>query len=520
MIDTPVWPKFEAADTPLEQLVKLSHYFGSDIESVIAGGGNTSVKASGRLFVKSSGTSLATIEADGFVEMNRGALDDLLSRDLGRDPDRREAEFKEAILMARVHPELGQRPSVECVLHNILPRRFVVHTHQTQVNMVCCCRSGEALAEEMFGDEILWIPYVDPGFTLARKLSGALTDYAKRTGRDCPSALLMQNHGLIVCAETPGEIHEVTGRLVGRIRSRLDRSNKDQLSTPKRHIEGSRKRYLINILGPTLRALLAPENTLCVVIFDDSQPVMNLTGSERGGEIALGGPLTPDQIVYCNSFPVWFDPSEDDSPVSLPGRLRTAVENHFALRQFPAYVVLIKDLGMFTAGVDFSQAETVRHCYIDAIKVMSGAHRLGGTKALSSGERGFIEHWEVESYRRKVATGSRRQGRMAGKVSVVTGAAQGFGLEIARDLAGEGAHVVLADIKVKEAEEQAAALVTRYGTGRALALSMDVTDSASVESALHQVVRTYGGLDLLVSNAGVLYAGSVKTQPEEAFDLV
>lgn len=187
MTTTPVWPSFEETETALEQLVKLSHYYGSDVEFVIAGGGNTSVKTGDRLLVKCSGTSLAVIDAGGFVEMKRAALDDLLSRDLGSDPDAREERFKEAILAARVHPEMGQRPSVECVLHNLLPRRFVVHTHQTLVNMICCCESGEALAAEMFGDEILWIPYVDPGFTLAKKLSRALEEYVKRTGRDCPS---------------------------------------------------------------------------------------------------------------------------------------------------------------------------------------------------------------------------------------------------------------------------------------------------------------------------------------------
>ncbi len=520
MTNAPVWPRFEAAGSPLEQLVKLSRYFGSDPESVIAGGGNTSVKASGSLFVKASGISLATIEAGGFVEMNRTALDDLLRRDLGSDPDSREAEFKEAILLARIHPELGQRPSVECVLHNILPRKFVVHTHQTQVNMICCCRNGEALAKELFGDAILWIPYVDPGFSLAKKLSEGLADYAKRTGKDSPAALLMQNHGLIVCAETPDQIHETTDWMKDQVHSRLARTNASEAFGPTRRIEGASKRSLINTLGPTLRALLADGANLKVVTFDDSETTMSLAGSETGQSVVLGGPLTPDQIVYCNSFPLWFEPQEDESVEALSGRLRKAVADHVALRKFPVYVVLAKELGMFAAGTDFAQADTVRNCYLDAVKVMSGAHRLGGIKPLSPRERGFIEYWEVESYRRKVAAGNRIPGRMACKVAAVTGAAQGFGLEIARDLACEGAHVVLADIKIREAEKEAAALASRHGKGRGLALAVNVTDGTSVETALHQVVRTYGGLDLLVSNAGVLHAGSVKTQPEQEFDLV
>jgi rhamnose utilization protein RhaD (predicted bifunctional aldolase and dehydrogenase)/NAD(P)-dependent dehydrogenase (short-subunit alcohol dehydrogenase family) len=520
MTTTPVWPAFEAAEMPLEQLIKLSHYYGSDVEFVIAGGGNTSVKIGDRLLVKSSGKSLASVKSEGFVEMKRDALADLLNRDLGSDPNAREAEFKEAIMAARVHPEVGQRPSVECVLHSTLPRRFVVHTHQTQVNMICCCRNGEALAKEMFGDEILWIPYVDPGFTLAKTLSRGLADYANRTGRDCPIALLMQNHGLIVCAETPEQIRECTDLLVGKIRARLSHLPDGHPFGPVRRIEAGKARALINMFGPVLRALLANGDALKVVTFDDSETALSLAGSQHGHSVVLGGPLTPDQIVYCNSFPLWFEPSENEPPEALIERLKKAIESHIASTNFPPLVIQVEGLGMFTAGDDFAQADTVRLCYLDAIKVMSGAHRLGGIRPLSARERGFIEYWEVEAYRRKVAAGSRRRGHVAGKVAVVTGAAQGFGLEIAQNLAAEGAHVVLGDIKVQAAEEHAGALTRCWGSGRAVAIGMTVTDGASIKSALHQIIRTYGGLDLLISNAGVLYAGSVKTQPEQDFDLV
>ena len=291
----------------MDQLVKLSRYFGSDIEFVIAGGGNTSVKVDGRLYIKGSGTSLATIEPDGFVEMAREPLSALLAQDLGSDPARREELFKQAILTARIYPEKNQRPSVECVLHSLLPRRFVVHTHSTAVNSIACCRDGESLARALLGDRILWIPYVDPGFTLARTLNTALAEYVRRTGCDCPAAVIMQNHGLIVCGETPQEVVEHTQWVVAQILEHLEKSKNGSPFGPVSRIEKNQARRLIDTFGPVLRALLAENQRLKIVTFDDSEVVLSLAGAADGQTTALGGPLTPDQIVYCNSFPLWFD---------------------------------------------------------------------------------------------------------------------------------------------------------------------------------------------------------------------
>ncbi len=520
MVKHPVGPLLQTASTPMEQLVELSRYFGSDTRFVIAGGGNTSLKTTDRLFVKGSGTSLANIDADGFVEMVRAPLSALPAQDLGKDPSVREAKFKEAILAARSHPEKGQRPSVECVLHNMLPRQFVVHTHSTAVNKVACCPDGEKIAAEILGDRILWIHYVDPGYTLARSLSRALANYTARTGRDCPPAVLIQNHGLIVCGDSFGEILEHTNWIQDRIEAYEPSRRPTDPFGPVRRIESGQARSLINTLGPVLRALLAEGDSLKVVTYDDSDAALSLAGGELGQAAALAGPLTPDQIVYCNSFPIWFEPVEDESPDLMIPRLRDSIRQHREKTGFAPSVVLVRGLGLFAAGDDYAQADTVRMVYLDAIQVMSGAQRLGGIRVLPRREREFIEQWEVESYRRKVAAAGRQRGKASGLIAVVTGAAQGFGLEIAGDLAIEGAHVALCDINVGAVQSQADALSVPGRPGRAKGIPVDVTRGPSISDALHQVVRTYGGFDLLVSNAGVLRAGSVKTQPEAEFDLV
>ena len=505
---------------PMDQLVALSRFLGSGTEFVIAGGGNTSLKTADRLFVKASGASLASVEAAGFVEMYREPLGHLLGQDLGPDVDEREARFKEAILAARVHPEQGLRPSVECVLHNMLPRRFVVHTHPKGINVVTCCERGEAMAGKIFDERVLWVPYVDPGFTLARLLSVLLAEYTRRTGRDCPALVLMQNHGLIVCGDTPDDILDHTEWVLNGISAQMPASPTREVFGPKRRIGPERGRSLINQIGPTLRALLADDERLKTVTFDDSDVVLDLVASEHGKAAALAGPLTPDQIVYCRSLPLWIGELEDSDPKSLLSAVRGAIRAHRDRAGVDPLVVLAEGLGMFCAGDDFAQAKTVRLAFKDAIEVMGGAQLLGGIRWLPQRESEFIEHWEVEAFRRRVSSGKKRGGRAAGLISMITGAAQGFGLEIARDLAAEGASVVLCDVNEAQAQAQARALSSEYGPGRAEALSMDVTDLRSVAQAVDNVVRRYGGVDLLISNAGVLRAGSVKTLPAREFDLV
>jgi len=504
----------------MDELIALSRHFGSDTKFVIAGGGNTSLKTKDRLYVKGSGTALATIDANGFVEMEREPLALLTRQDLGPVPEEREARFKAAILAARVHPERGQRPSVECVLHNMFPRRFVVHTHSTEVNMLACSLQGERLAGELLANRTLWIPYVDPGFTLAQAIRRALEAYMARTGRDCPAAVIMQNHGLIVCGDSAAEIVEHTDWILDRIGAHQKDLPVDKPFGRVRRIARDQSPRLINTLGPVLRALLADSDRLKVVTFDDSDAVLSLAGGEQGKSAALAGPLTPDQIVYCYSYPLWFEPREQEAPDALIPRLRSAIAQHKEKTGSAPLIILVQGLGMFAAGDDFAQADAARLVYIDAIKVMSGARRMGGIRTMPDREREFIEHWEAEAYRRGVAAAGRHKGQASALIAVVTGAAQGFGLEIAQNLGDEGAHVILCDINAAGAKAEADSLSARCGPGRGKALIMDVTSAQSVAEAFHEVIRSYGGFDLVISNAGVLRAGSVKTQPEREFDMV
>jgi rhamnose utilization protein RhaD (predicted bifunctional aldolase and dehydrogenase)/NAD(P)-dependent dehydrogenase (short-subunit alcohol dehydrogenase family) len=517
MTSTLSWPSFADAADPLDQLVLLSRYFGSDPQMVLAGGGNTSVKVGDRLLVKGSGSALATIGREGFVAMDRPRLEALANASLPAEREPREAAYKQALLAARLEPERSQRPSVEALLHHLVPGRFVVHGHATVANALTCCSGGEALAREFLGNEVLWVPFVDPGFELARTLRAGLAAHQRAHGR-APRAVLMANHGILVAGDDPEVLRRNAEWLLETIARRIATAPAAPWAASPAQRRADADAQVLAI-APTLRGLLAEGPTLPVVALDDGEEALAFAASPAARAATAQGPLSPDQIVYCNSFPLWFEAADGVDEAALLGRLRAALADHRARTGFPAKVVIVPGVGFFCAGDDVAGARNCRLLYLDAVRVMSGAARLGGVQALSEGHRRFIETWEVEAYRKQIARAG-RAGRAAGRIAIVTGAAQGFGLEIARSFAAEGGVVVLADVNLAGARSAAEELVAAAGAGRALGTAVNVTDGASVAAMIGEVVRTYGGLDVLISNAGVLRAGSVKTQGEKEFDLV
>jgi rhamnose utilization protein RhaD (predicted bifunctional aldolase and dehydrogenase)/NAD(P)-dependent dehydrogenase (short-subunit alcohol dehydrogenase family) len=517
MTSTLSWPSFAAATDPLDQLVLLSRYFGSDPEMVLAGGGNTSVKIGDRLLVKGSGSPLGTIGREGFVAMDRPRLEALANASLPSEREPREAAYKQALYAARLEPERNQRPSVEALLHHLVPGRFVVHGHATVANTLTCCAGGEAIARELLGDEVLWVPFVDPGFALAQTLRKGLDAHQRKHDR-APRVVLMANHGIIVTGETPEVVRGNVEWLLDKVSRRLSAAPPAPWtsSAAKRRGDAAAQTLLI---APTLRGLLAEGRTLPVVALEDGEDALSFASSPAARAVTEAGPLTPDQIVYCNSFPLWFEARDAEDEAALLGRLRTAVADHRTRTGYPPKQLIVPGLGIFCAGDDVAGATNCRLVYLDAIRVMTGAARLGGVQALSEGHRRFIENWEVETYRKQIARAG-KAGRAAGRIAIVTGAAQGFGLEIAQGFAAEGGVAVLADMNLSGAQAAALALSGKVGAGNALGAAVNVTEGASVAALIHEVVRTYGGFDVFVSNAGVLKAGSVKTQSEKDFDFV
>ena len=402
----PVEPPASLGELGLtEALVELSRSFGADPELVIGGGGNTSVKFDDHILVKASGAALASIGPEGFVDLDRRALEALLGTDLGESRDQREAGFKEAVLAARREPSRLQRPSIESLLHHVMPGTFVVHLHATLVNQFGCCREGPALIERHLGDEVVWVRLVDPGFALAKELQRQLGAFEHRTGRERPRAVILQGHGLVVSGDTPREVAEHLEWLFHALRDIQARASVRPTSLHGQHpLSGVEASELeVGARQALADALSLADDHKRVIEFDNSPAVVDFVTGGDGYDIAMGGPVMPDQVVYCRSFPVWVTTLPGEPISDLEGRLRVAVEVYTDRHHVQPSIVLLERLGLFAVAGTSSEAGTARLVYVDAIKVMTGALKMGGINYLEEGFRNFIENWEAQSYRRSVS---------------------------------------------------------------------------------------------------------------------
>jgi NAD(P)-dependent dehydrogenase (short-subunit alcohol dehydrogenase family)/rhamnose utilization protein RhaD (predicted bifunctional aldolase and dehydrogenase) len=519
-----------ALDHPLlRDAVQMSQRFGRDPEYTRGGGGNSSVKADGIVYIKPSGVSLAAIEADDLVPLATAPLLDLLLNGGSEDDEARIPGAPDPVMRAAAKVRLGEakgrRPSVELMFHSLLPETFVLHTHAIVPNAVTCNQNGQELMTDLFGDEALWVPYTDPGLPLARTIHELREAHVARTSGPAPRITFMGDHGIIVSGNTIAEIADLNEHVMGTVKAALGRAGVTVGSSGRAAAriaaDEARAAQLTQTIAPTLRGLLSDEGQpLKLVTYDPVPVAADYLESEDGRAAVRGGAMTPDQIVYSGSFPLLFDPPADVEPETAPALLAEALDAHVEQHGHKPIVTVVPGLGIFAAGDSWKGVDTARDVYLDCLRVYEGADALGRVRALNAEERGFIEHWEVESYRKNAAALQGAQGRFAGKVALITGAAQGFGLGIAQRLAHEGGTVVLADLQAEQAASEAAAIEAELGAGRAWSVAMNVTDEASVEAGVAQVVERYGGIDLFVSNAGVLRAGGVTEQPVADFDFV
>ena len=497
----------------LEQLVQMSNRYGADEEFVLAGGGNTSFKCDGVMYVKSSGTQLSTITAEQFVAMDTAPLLDMLNGDFlnGVSGDDVDSKVLETMLSARRCGEESKRPSVEAILHALFPFNFVLHIHPPLINGLSCGKDGEAIYKKLFGKDAIWIEFINPGYLLADRCNSALVKAKTATGA-FPQVVLLENHGIFFAADTVEEIDGIVSDVFEKIRSHV-------ADFPDMTVPLFNEDLACNI-APALRMLYAQDGE-AVVRFFVNDSLLNFL-ADKSSFTPLSKPFTPDHIVYTKDEPLFIDLDDIncDDLSCVNKKVADCFVDFTERKGYKPKIVAVSGLGCFALGSSMKEADGARCLFLDSVKIAVYAQSFGGESHLPKHFVDFIVNWEAESYRSRISFSKSKVGALDGKIAIVTGGAQGFGKGIAESLADEGAHIVIADLNYEGAKLCAEELCLRHGANSALPVLVDVSDEESVKRLVHETVLAYGGLDILVSNAGILIAGGLTELSKDDFDLV
>ena len=480
----------------IDNLIAVSRKYGADSRFVIAGGGNTSYKDATHLWVKASGHALATIDEEGFAVMDRARLDAMATKTYPADAAEREAQVKEDLSDANL--TRGRRPSVETSLHNCMNFSYVVHLHPTLVNGLMCSVTAEKRCAELFPDA-LYVAYTDPGYTLFKKVYDAIGQWKAQRGSE-PQVIFLQNHGIFVAADTVAEIDAIYEDVMTKLEALV--APLPEGETPVCDCVSEVLPAIRQILsrgGRGLKTLQVTKNALVDEFLANPKGVLT--------------PFSPDGIVYCKSEYIVID--SDDKAAEAEEK----IEAYVTRRGHTPKVLLIKGIGLVAVGDNAKNARVITEVFLDAMKVAFYARSFGGEHGMEPAWIDFIDNWEVENYRRTVGAGGAR-GRVEGKTIIVTGAAQGFGEGIARELMKEGANIVVADLNEVTGEKTAASFNELARSNRAIFVKTNVADMDSLNNLIKTTICNFGALDTFVSNAGVVRAGDLEAMTPENLEFV
>ncbi len=505
---------------PLDQLVHISRCIGADPSLVTTGGGNTSVKTEvldfqghtvSALFIKASGFDLKTAKRGHFTGLR---LDDLLP--LMRRDSMADGEMVDYLARCTLNPN-DPRPSIETLLHAFLPFPCVAHSHADAIVALTNTNRGAEPLRDLFGDTVAVVEYLRPGFTLARLVAQTLRDNPRATG-----AVLM-NHGLFTWGDTAREAYQRHIQIVSAAEDHIAQKAKGHaIFTPVAapSLAPDQRHNAAAALAPTLRGLVSRRQPM-LLHYDDSPEVIEFVSSTEGRHLSQIGPATPDHTLQTKIKPLWLDLTNPEDLAASRRELSQAVENyandyegwyqantdalHPMLDPYPR-VVLAPGLGLFSTGSDPRAARTAANIYRHTIDVIKSAQAVGEYTSLSDQDAYNVEYWPLELYKLTLAPPQREFSR---RVALVTGAASGIGEAIARRLAAEGASVAVTDVNLEAAQSVAQEINDSLGCHRAAAFPLDVTNPEQVVQAFQSLRLTYGGLDILVSNAGIAPVGAI-----------
>ena len=493
----------------IQYLISISQFYGRDSRFVIAGGGNTSYKNAEKLWVKASGSSLATITEDGFAVLDRAKLNLMSDKTYSANAAEREEQVKNDLADATISK--GKRPSVETSMHNVIDFAFVVHMHPTLVNGLMCANNAESDLKKFFGAKALYIEYTDPGYVLFKKVEDAIKAYRTANNEE-PQVIWLQNHGIFVAANSIEEVKviytEVLETLEKAVKFPVPSEERATCSCTEQILPGMR----MMLSKDGLKTLKVRKNALIKHFYDTEE-----------AQAKIAKPFTPDAIVYCKSnyifSPLTPEGGNEESINIFLADMKERIHNFVQKFGYQPKVILIKGIGLVAVGDNAAQCDIILDVFEDAMKITYYAESFGGPHPMTQEQIDFIDNWEVENYRRSVAAGASK-GRAENKNIIVTGAAMGFGEGIARCLLLEGANIIVADLN----ESVGKATVDRFNliakSNRAIFVKTNVSDIPSIENLVHETICNFGAIDSFISNAGVLRAGGLEDMTPEDFEFV
>ena len=501
------WADAPTAD--IEQLVYQSRLVGMEEDLVLWGGGNNSVKAQatdllGRpidvMYIKSSGSDMKSIVPRQFPAVRLDYIAPLRTQ----DEDMTDQEMVDYLAKCLIDPA-SARPSIETLLHAFLPATAVLHTHADAILALTNTRGREETVRACFGESVILVPYHRPGFRLSREVADRFDAQPKAEG------LVLMNHGLITWGATAREAYEKHIELVTRAEEFIGSRGAAPVAVAESRRPRSEAAPHAQVRGALGGRILE---------FDDSPETLAFLARETASRITQIGPATPDHLLYTKRHPLFLQEGDD-----VQARLASWVErtsahysahpSEFAMLEAAPRIVLMPGVGMWTAGKDARAARIVRDIYRHTMRILTAAESLGGYATLNDHDAFHAEYWPLELYKLTLLP---KEKELASKVALITGAATGIGRAVAERFAEEGAHVVVTDIDLPLAEDVAKKLVDKHGLRRATALRLDVSSEDDVDAAFATAVREYGGVDVVVSNAGISSFGSLDTLPASEWD--
>ena len=504
---------------------------GREPRLVLHGGGNTSVKARVKdlldedvdvLCVKGSGWDMANIEPAGMPAVRLATLRKLRSR--SALPDEEMVRLQRAALIDPQSPN----PSVETLLHAFVPHKFVDHTHATAVLSLIDQTESEALCAETFGDRLGFVPYVMPGFALAKKAAQVFEKNPAVEG------LILDKHGIFTFGDDAREAYERMIEFVTLAEERLSKKGNTKLPGAKLPDRVAS----VSDVAPIIRGVCAQRDAYgegahkrLILDFRSNDVILNYVNGKDVKRYARAGLITPDHVIRTKPWPLVLPAPEAGKLADFKSAAEQAARAfmddyaaYFARHKARANgapmhdplprVVLVSGLGLFGLGTSAREARVAADVAEAAVEGITGAETIGAFASISESDTFDMEYWPLELAK----LGQRRSLPLAGQIAVITGAGGAIGAATARAFAQAGAEVALLDIDIAAAMKQAKAI-----GGAALAIACDVTNSASVRDAFDRVTDAFGGIDIVVSNAGAAWQGKIGEVDEaklrESFEL-